>query len=53
MIASVHANNSGVEKNTFARCSAEPMEFCGCAITSAAMPAFQHMPRESCAEVSR
>ena len=46
MMASVHANISGVAKNSFACCSAEPMELRGWAMTSAAMPAFQHMPSE-------
>ena len=45
-MASVQANISGVAKNNFACCSAEPMELLGWAMTSAAMPAFQHMPSE-------
>ena len=47
IIASVQANSSGVLKKIFAWYSASPMLPSGRPITSAATPAFQHMPSDS------
>lgn len=47
MITIVHANKSGVFKYTLALYKFSPIELAGIPIISAAIPDFQHRPKET------